>query len=196
MNEMERRCMLRSALGVVACLAAPRTLLAEEDVAVPVPLQMDLLLKVAGYDKNLPARARGVVRVLALTRRGASQSAHIAQQALRALGGKSLKGLPVEGSDAAFTDGVELARWVRERGIAVLYVTPGFTPSELPAIAKALAGVNVLSAGALARFVEDGVVLSFDLVGGKPKLLIHLKRAREQGVDLSSQVLKLARVIE
>jgi hypothetical protein len=193
---MERRSVLRSALGVAACLAAPRTLFAEEDVAVPVPLQMELLLKVAGYDKNLPARARGVVRVLVLLRRGNAQSGYVGQQALRALGGKSLKGLPVEGSDATFADGPELTRLVRERGISVLYAAPGFAGSDLPSIAKALGGVSVLSAGALARFVEDGVVLSFDLVGGKPKLLIHLRRAREQGVELSSQVLKLAKVIE
>jgi hypothetical protein len=40
------------------------------------------------------------------------------------------------------------------------------------------------------------VVLGFDLVGGKPKLVVHLRRAREQAVELSSQVLKLAKVIE
>ena len=50
--------------------------------------------------------------------------------------------------------------------------------------------------GALTRFIEDGVVLSFELVSGKPKLLVHLKRAHDQSVELSSQVLKIVRVIE
>jgi hypothetical protein len=35
-----------------------------------------------------------------------------------------------------------------------------------------------------------------DLAGGKPKLIVHLPRARQQHVDLSSNVLKLTRVIE
>ena len=193
---MLRRFVLRSALAAAALLLVPSRLVAEEDIGVPVQLQMELLLKVAGYDKNLPARARGVVRVVVLTHRDDAQSRNVAQQALRALSGKSLKGLPVEISELSISDGPALARVVRERGISIVYATPGFGSSDLSSIAKALAGQSVLSAGALARFVESGVVVCFDLVGGKPKLLIHLRRAREQGVDLSSQVLKLARVIE
>ncbi|HEX6766201.1 MAG TPA: YfiR family protein [Polyangiaceae bacterium] len=193
---MERRSVLRSALAATTFLFFSGKLAAEEDVGVPVPLQMELLVKVAGYDKNLPARARGVVRVAVLTRRDEAQSKNVAQQAIRALSGKSVKGLPVEVSELGYGDGAAVARAVKERGISILYVAPGFGTGDLQSIAKALGGVSVLSAGALARFVENGVVLCFDLVGGKPKLLIHLRRAREQGVDLSSQVLKLAKVIE
>ena len=54
----------------------------------------------------------------------------------------------------------------------------------------------MLSAGALAKYTERGTVLGFDLVGGKPKLLVHLTRAKRQQVELSSAVLKLMRVIE
>jgi hypothetical protein len=193
---MERRFVLRSALATAALLLVPSWLVAEEDIGVPVQLQMELLVKVAGYDKNLPARARGVVRVVVLTRRDDGQSRNVAQQALRALSGKSIKGLPVEVSELPFSDGPALSRVVKERGISIVYATPGFGSSDMQNIAKALSGQSVLSAGALARFVESGVVVCFDLVGGKPKLLVHLRRAREQGVDLSSQVLKLARVIE
>jgi hypothetical protein len=193
---VERRLVLCTALATASLLVVPRTLLAEEDVAVPVQLQMELLVKVAGYDKNLPARARGVVRVLVLTRRDNAQSSHVGQQAVRALAGKSVKELPLEVSELPWTDALAVARAVKERGVAILYAAPGFSVAEMQALAKALDGVSVLSAGALARFVETGVVVCFDLVGGKPKLLIHLRRAREQGVDLSSQVLKLARVIE
>jgi hypothetical protein len=54
----------------------------------------------------------------------------------------------------------------------------------------------VLSLGALARYAEHGTVIAFDLIGGKPKLLVNLVRAKEQRVELSSSVLKLMRVIE
>jgi hypothetical protein len=193
---MRRRSILRSALAALAVALVPRGLLAEEEVGVPIQLQMELLIKVAGYDKNLPARARGVVRVLILKKADSAQSNHVAQQALRALSGKSIMGLPSETSELVYGDGAALARLVKERGISILFATPGFTATDMRNIGKALGGVSVLSAGAIARFVENGVVVCFDLVGGKPKLLIHLKRAREQGVDLSSQLLKLARVIE
>ncbi len=77
-----------------------------------------------------------------------------------------------------------------------MYLTPGFEAAELKAISSSLAGASVLSAGAVASFVRDGVVLSFDLVSGKPKLLVHIRRARDQKVELSSYVLKLVKVVE
>jgi hypothetical protein len=193
---MGRRRVLRISLLALALALTPRSLLADDEVAVPVPLQMDLLVKVAGYDKNLPARARDLVRILILTKSDSGKSSQVAQQAARALAGKTVANRPLEIVLQAYSDGAALARHIHERGIAIVYAAPGFGQTELDDIAKALAGVSVLSSGAVARFVQNGVVLGFDLVSGKPKLLVHLKRAREQNVDLSSQVLKFVKVVE
>ena len=95
-----------------------------------------------------------------------------------------------------FSDGPALTERVRDGRVSILYATPGFGARELLTISRSLAGLSVLSSGALAHFVETAVALGFDLVSGKPKLLVNVRRAREQGVDLSSQVLKLAKVIE
>lgn len=196
MAPMDRRSVLRAALGALVVELLPRRALATGDVAVPVPLQMDLLLKVAGHDRNLPARARGTVRLLILTKREDSQSKNVGEQAARALSGKDVKGMPTEIVTQMFSDGPTLTERVRDGHVSILYAAPGFGPRELLTIARSLAGLSVLSSGALAHFVETAVALGFDLVGGKPKLLINVRRAREQGVDLSSQVIKLAKVIE
>jgi hypothetical protein len=197
---MGRRWALRVSLVTLALAVSlplwPPQALADEEVAVPVPLQMELLVKVAGYDKNLPARARDVVRILILTKGDGGQSSQVAQQAARALTGKTVANRSIEVMTVAYTDGEALSKRIKERGIAIVYATPGFAQSDLEAMAKALSGANVLSAGAVARFVQNGVVLGFDLVSGKPKLLVHLRRAKEQNVDLSSQVLKFVKVIE
>jgi hypothetical protein len=193
---MDRRSVIRAALGALLLELAPRRVLAADDVAVPVPLQMELLLKVAGYDRNLPARARGMVSLMLLTKRDDSLSRNEGEQAARALPGKDVKGLPTEIVTQTFSDGNALAERVRAGRVSILYAAPGFGPRELLTIARSLSGLSVLSSGALAHFVDTGVALGFDLVGGKPKLLVNVRRAREQGVDLSSQVLKLAKVIE
>jgi len=200
---MGRRWLLRVTLLCVASSLAPLLAIlvtsvarADEDVAVPVPLQIELLLKVAGYDKNLAARAPSVVRVLVLTKGGDGQSTRVGQAAARALEGKAVGSRPVEVSTAAFTGGAALASKVKEAKLAIVYVTPGFDAGEMDSIARSLSGISVLSAGALTRFIDSGVVLGFELVSGKPKLLVHLKRAHDQSVELSSQVLKIVRVIE
>lgn len=193
---MRRRGLLSALSLLVASGFWGQSSRADEEVAVPVPLQMELLLKVASYDKNLPARAPDVVRLLILVKPGSTNGSHVAQLAARQLSGKALAGRTLEPSTQPFADAGALAQKVKEQRIAIVYLAPGFDANELGAIAKALSGLSVLSVGALSRFVQAGTVLGFDLISGKPKLLIHQKRALAQGVEFSSQVLKLAKVIE
>lgn len=197
---MGRRWLLRVAALGCTSIVAPCLVVglarADEDVSVPVPLQVELLLKVAGYDKNLAARAPSVVRVLVLTKAGDAQSARVGQAAVRAFTGQTAGNRPVEVASVNFGGGPTLAAKVKEQQLAIVYVTPGFDAADMTSIAKSLSGVSVLTVGALTRFIDAGVVLSFELVSGKPKLLVHLKRAHDQKVELSSQVLKIVRVIE
>jgi len=184
-------------LCVVFCLVCYTLRGAADDVTVPIPIQIDLLLKVASYDKNLKQRARERIRVAVITKQDDADSGRSASQALKALSDvEDVSGLPVDPLSVIFTDAPALARLVVEGGVSILYVTPGFGEDEMVAIAHALDGVSVLSAGALAKYTNRGLVLGFDLAGGKPKLLVHLARAKRQRVELSSSVLKLMRVIE
>jgi hypothetical protein len=176
------------------CFAGP---VGAEDVSVPISLQMDLLLKVASYDKNLKERAHDRVRVAVLIRQDDADSGRFAAQALKALKETDhVDGLPLERISLTYTDGPTLTRLTHEGNVSVLYVTPGFSESEIDAMARALDGVSVLSVGALAKYTLRGVVIGFDLAGGKPKLLVNLDRAKRQSVELSSSVLKLMRVVE
>lgn len=185
----------RLLLALAALLVTSRA--GAEEVSVPVSLQIDLLLKVASYDKNLRRRAGDRVLVAVLVNPKDADSGRVAAQALAALAEASeVDGLPVMPLSVEYTDSASLSRLADESRVAVLYVTPGFTPAELDGIALAFDGRSVLSAGALAKYTERGTVLGFDLVGGKPKLLVHLARAKRQKVELSSAVLKLMRVIE
>lgn len=182
------------AVFIILCHAASA---AADDVTVPVSLQIELMLKVASYDKNLKQRAGDRLRVAVLFKQDDADSARYAGQALKALSEvDDVSGMPVEPVSVIFTDAAALARFTREGGVSVLYVAPGFQDAELEAVARALDGISVLSAGALPRYTLRGLVLGFDLVGGKPKLWVHLERARRQHVELSSSVLKLMRVIE
>lgn len=185
----------RLLLALAALLVTRRA--GAEEVSVPVSLQIDLLLKVASYDKNLRRRAGDRVLVAVLVNPRDADSGRVGAQALAALAEASeVDGLPVMPLSVEYTDSASLSRLADESHVAVLYVTPGFTPVELDGIAQAFDGKSVLSAGALAKYTERGTVLGFDLVGGKPKLLVHLARAKRQKVELSSAVLKLMRVIE
>lgn len=168
-----------------------------DEVAVPVPLQMKLLAKVAGYDKNLPARAGDKVHVLVLTKAKNADSDRVSSQALAALGEiPDIAGLSVVAGTDTFTSAADLKKAISKRRLAVVYLSLGFSRDEVESIATTLDGVDILTATAVPSDVARGVVLGFDLVSSKPKLLVHLKQAKKQRVALSAEVLKLAQVVE
>jgi hypothetical protein len=167
------------------------------EVAVPLGLQAELLAKVATYDRNFAARAGDKARILILTTTRDPESPHAAAQLSRALGAlPSLGGIAHEESIEAYTTPTALAELVRSRKAAVVYLTPGFGELEAGAIARALDGIDVLSVSVSAELIPKGIVLGFDLVSGKSKLVVNLPQARAQHVDFRADVLKIMKVIE
>ncbi len=186
---------LSAALLAIALMLLGGALRAD-DVAVPIAHQMDLLAKVASYDRNLAARAGGQLKIVLLTRAGSDESARVAGQAGKALGEKGqIAGLPHEQSVVGYTDAPTLARLCKAQRIGIIYVTPGFSDAEIEAIGKALDGADVLTASAVPGFVPKGLVLGFDLVSGRARLVVYLSQARKQRVDFGADVLNLAQVI-
>ncbi|GAC1528895.1 MAG: hypothetical protein NVS3B10_25800 [Polyangiales bacterium] len=186
------------ACAVVGCVAMLGPASSEAaDVAVPVPLQGELLLKVAAYDKNLAARAMGKVHVLIVVRPGDLASEHAAKQMEQTLGGAAtIGGMPHDEATVPFEGASALVKTVKQRHAAIVYLTSGFDEGELGDVATAFTGVDVLTVGALATYVPHGTVLGFDLVSSKPKLLCHLGQAKKQNVAFKAEVLKLMRVYE
>jgi hypothetical protein len=167
-----------------------------EDALVPAALQAELVAKVASYDKNLASRAGDRVRVLIVVKPKDDGSNRFAKSIENALGGVgSIGGLPHDEATTPFVNAKALADTCRAKRIAIVYLAPGLG-DDVPAIKTALDGVNVLSVAALATEVPKGIVLGFDLVSGKPKIVVHLGQARRQDVAFKAELLKLARVLE
>jgi hypothetical protein len=194
-SPMGRFARATSVLACAVVLLAPATSLGDE-VAVPVALQAELVAKVASYDKNLAARAGDKVHVLIVVNAKSDASNSFAKHMTSALGGvDKIGGLPHDETTAPFGGAKALADACRAKRIAIVYLAPGLA-DEVPAIRSALDGVNVLSVAADAAEVQKGIVLGFDLVSGKPKIVVHLGQAKKQDVAFKAELLKLAKVQE
>jgi hypothetical protein len=191
---LTRRQWLTGVLLVGAATGARRAW--ADEPRVPPRLQAELLAKVAAYDGRFVARAAGRALVLILVVPGDPDSERFGAQIRAELGKQPLIG-GVEHMEeiVRYSSPAELARVCREHKPAIVYVAPGLS-SEVTAIALALQGADVLTVAAVSNDVLHGVVLGFEVVSGKPKLLIHLTRARQQNVAFKPQLLRLARVIE
>jgi hypothetical protein len=189
--------MLRAALlGLVALVAVVARDARAEDVLVPESLQAELVAKMAAYDRSFAARAGDRAHVLIFDKpddaNSARSAAHL-EAAFHALG--DVGGLPHDETIVEWPGAGALAQVVRARHAAIVYFTPGFA-QDIGAIRTSLDGVDVLSVTAVGDYVPLGIVLGFDLVSGKPKLLVNLGQARKQHVAFMAEVLKMARVYE
>jgi hypothetical protein len=191
------RALLALVVLVLGALLPGGLARADDDVVVPVERQVELMVKVAGYDKNLSRRAGDRVRTAVLAKADDADASRTSSQLLKALADKpAIAGIPHEAQLLVWSDAAAVAQKVRALRLSILYLTPGFSNEELAAVARALDGVDVLTVSSVPSFVPRGIVLGFDLVSGKPKLLVHLGQARRQNVALSAEVLKLMRVYE
>ncbi len=187
--------LLVTLLVALATLLAPGDARAEEP-SVPIGVEAQLLAKVAAYDRHLSDRAGDRINVVILAMPGSADAARAAAQMQAALAGVGpIGGLPHDDAVVSFTNPKALADLCKQRRVSILFFTPGFA-DQIEAIRAALDGVDVLSASAVAGYVPRGIVLGFDLVSGKPKLLANLTQARKQKVQLSAEVLKLMKVYE
>jgi hypothetical protein len=167
-----------------------------EEVTVPVSLQATFLAKVAPYDRGFVARAGVRAQILLVYKPDNAESVHVTSQLQSALGGiPDLAGLPHDEIPLPYPGPAELARQCKGRHVAVVFFAPGFR-QDVPAIREALAGLDLLSVASVPDYVPAGIVLGFDVVSGRPKLLLHRKQARRQHVDLTAEVLKLMKVYE
>ena len=192
----ERATFGRRAVLLGAASAFVHRRVSAEAPNVPVRLQAELLAKVATYDRNFEARSGEHARVLILVAPGDSDSKLTATDMRNALGSvPTVGGLSHEEEIIAYVDAPALAETCRTRQAAIVYLTPGFS-GEIPAIRDALGSLKLLTVGSLADYVPAGIVLGFDLVSGRPKLVVNLRQARRQNVDFRAEVLKLMRVYE
>lgn len=195
-NHPVSRCTRRAVLvGASASFLRPRRA-AAESVAVPIRLQAELLAKVASYDRNFEARTGERVRMLLLVKQGDPESNRAAAEMKSALSSiPTIGSLPHDEEFAVYSDAAALAETCRAHKVSILYVAPGLS-DQVDTVREAVGGLSLLSVGSLAEYVPSGIVLGFDLVSGRSKLLVNLTQARRQHIEFRAQILKLTKVFE
>jgi len=161
---------------------------------LPSTVQAELTGKLAGYDRNFTARAGSKAVIILVAMPGDAESNRAALEMKGALSRMPTVGtLPHEEQVVNFSSAAVLADVVRSRKAAIVYFGPGFG-KQISAIQGAFSSLNVLTIGAVPDYVPAGIVLGFDVVSGKPKLLVNIDQAKKQQVSLPASVLKLMKV--
>jgi hypothetical protein len=181
--------------GMCVLLGVAGTVSADE-VTVPIGLQAQLLAKVAEYDRHFAERAQGLAQVLLVLKQGHSESTHVVTEMQTNLARiDSIVGVAHRETVWAYSGANELAEFCKNRHTSIVYFGPGLE-GDIPDIVRAFSDLDVLTISSVAGYVDKGIVIGFDLVSSRPKVVVNLKQARNQQVDFRADLLKMARVIE
>ena len=185
--------LARAALLLVLTLAQP---VPAGEASVPPRLQATLIARVAPFDRSLAARAGSRVLLLVAVRRDDAGSQQLAAELIDALKSETqIAGIPLEVARVEVSAARELVDVIRARHPAIVYLSTALS-GEAPALAESLAGEDLLTMAAESAAVQRGICVGFDLVSGKPRVLINLTGSKKQHVNFQAALLHLAKVVD
>jgi hypothetical protein len=186
----------KAILLLAAALTLPASSAFAEDPAIPLQLQADLTAKLIEYAQTPSAQGLSVMRIGILVRNGSVESQHFGSE-LKATFARmaTIAGLPHEEAIITWSTPAAFAEEARRRQLFAVYLTPGMR-GEIAAVARVLEGAPIISVAAVDSYVAGGAILGFELVSGRPRMVLNLAQARKQGVAFRAQVMKLMRIIE
>ena len=169
-----------------------------QEVAVPVNIQVPLLLKILTFDRSLDM-TDGHELVIGVAYQGRFRSSlDTKDEFLKAVAGiSSLKSgyCPLRCVPIDMDREDALACRIVLEHIRVMYVA-SLRSISLDDIVSATRASHVVSITGVPEYTDDGVAVGIGTKGEKPLILINRNAAKLEGSDFSSQLLNLAKIIE
>lgn len=154
-----------------------------------------VVARILSYERTLPSRAGGSVDIAVVFAPGSAESREEADAysvALTRMTGNTVQGLPLRVSAVAYSASA-LAALVS--GSADVIIVCSGLEGHVPAIAQATRARNVLTVGLMRAHVQQATSIAVVMEDGRPKIVTHLGHARAEGMQFSSQLLRLSEVL-
>ncbi len=168
-----------------------------QEMVVPIKLQLALFLKILPFDWNLKDRVGNEIVFAIFYQNNFGISYNAKEGFLKVVKESSVKeidGIPLRfvSIDIEETD---LAEAITRDNVDILYITP-LRAMEIEKITNLSRAQKITTLTGVPDYVESGLAVGVGVKGEKPLIIINLKAAKAEGADFSSQLLKLAKVIE
>lgn len=167
------------------------------EMEVPMEVQFHLFLKIATFDRNLTTRVGDEIVVAVLYQSRYRTSLNAKDEFLRVMGESSVKfvdGIPVTSVSLDVQESSDLEQMLLDHAVDAVYITP-LRAVELGRVTDITRKLQIMSLTGVPLYVEQGTSAGVEIRGERPEIIINLSAARAEGVDFSSQLLNLARVI-
>lgn len=184
--------MYALSMTIIANLALPA-----QYIEVPVEVQYPLLLKILTFDRNLKSRV-GAELVLGVVYQGkykaSEQAKNLFIRQLQQSAINRVEGIPIRPTTIDL-DQSDLGAFITAEKVDLLYILP-LRAYDLAQISQTSSSYKVLTLTGVPAYVEAGMAVGIGVKGDRPQIIINLSAAKKAGADFSSQILKLAKVIQ
>jgi len=165
-----------------------------QEIAVPLNVQVPLFLKILTFDRNLKTRVGDEIIIGIVYQEKFRPSHNVKEEFLRVMDPyQKIQGVPLRLKPIEISDESNLGDNIST--IDILYVTP-LRAIGMNTITKLSRTKKVLTLTGVPDYVKSGLAVSVEIKGEKPQIVINLPAAKAEGVDFSSQLLNLAKVVK
>jgi hypothetical protein len=164
---------------------------------LPVDQQFPILMKILSYDRSIKEKAGKSIYITIIYQSEYRGSLLARNEFLRAAGEGNpgqLGGIPLLIKDYILTDIDSLQEHLERERADYLYITP-LRAVSIGSIVELANTIRIPTLTGVPEYCKMGVAISIDILGGKPKILVNLEFAKRQGLDLSSQLLRLVKLV-
>jgi len=168
-----------------------------QEMAVPVNVQVPLFLKILTFDWNLKARVGNEIVVGIVYQSKFRASLNVKDKMMNQATEyaiKKIENIPIRYISVDL-DEVNLVDAISSNKIDIIYVAP-VRALGMGIITDLSRTQKILTLTGVPDYVESGISVGIGIRGEKPLIIINLPAAKAEGVDFSSQLLKLAKVIK
>lgn len=173
------------------------TALCAQEMVVPVKMQLALLLKVLTFDRNLKQRAGDELVIAICYQQEYNRSVKVKDEILSVMQVSpvdKIGDLPLRFSSIDIEKD-DLAKAISKEDVDVLYITPlrSVAMKTITAVSRV---EKTRTLTGVPDYVKSGLAVGIGTKEGKPLIIINLPTAKAEGADFSSELLKLAKVIQ
>jgi len=188
--------VLATAVGLLGIFSSSSLEVEAQDLSLSAKTQVSVLSNVLLFDRTFRERAGEEIVVGILYHSDVRSSARAKDDFLAALSDGTLERtleMPVRVELLEIRGGGVIPAGLGEGWIDLLYIMP-LRAVGIPQITDISRQHGILTVTAVPGYVEEGISLGLGSRNGRPEILVNQEGAAAEGAELSSEILKLARL--
>lgn len=169
-----------------------------QEMEVPIDVQFPLFMKILTFDRNLKERVGDEIVLGIVYQDKFRKSLNIKdrfENYLKKSSNNKILDIPLRHVSINLGSLSKLRENLAEEKVDILYITP-LRAVSVESLVSICRSAGVTSITGVPAYCESGIAVSIGSKGDSPFIIINLPGALAEGIDFSSRLLKLAKVIK